>query len=564
MVIVRIKVYFRLLSDSNSTQLPVLTANEVSSYKSESNELLEILAQAGGVDEGVWQQLHRLYDLQVQSSSTFPPTAVPSSSSGHSSSSNSNNNSSSSSSSSSSSGSSSSNSTNSSSRRFCASSPRHSCSEELDYTSASTAARPDSQHQDGVTADSREREMESGTQQSELLTSSFTYSSFDSDADADVAVLDEYMKRFSQPINSAVMAVADANSLAARHRNRIGGAFGGLEIAPTKVSPKDHKGKKLNGRNGNRMTTAACNSFPLGRRGIRYTDVWDEEDFIRKTNGAHTLTAMDDWSTLLQSYSDTHDGSYRDWSIRNTTALAEASKKDTVLSSSRWSRVAVPPNAIGNDSGDGGLSILAPPVPVSLIHPSCWSMTARNVAQNSYASVLERAKQSEVATASGLTPGIFELIHPAALSSSIVELPGAAALREGLTDIDDLTILADALLREVSAVEASNYLRLQSLSRATSISRQLSGVRQRKSQVTEALILMYQRNEYEYHADRQLAYTRIPKPPDPIMSSLSRPEPSAQHPVKDKGKGRSSVPLDAPDASPATQLPRWVRYMLLS
>jgi hypothetical protein len=404
-------------------------------------------------------------------------------------------------------------------------------------------------HQEGGAADSRGR----STHQDNLLTSTSIH------ADADFAVLNEYKKRFSQPISSALLAVSEAHSLAARHQNRIGGAFGDLESSLLDEYIKGDADSVLNGGNG--ITTAASNGFSLGRRGIRYSDVWDEEDFIQRKNRAQTLTAVDDWSSLLHSYSDTHDGPYRDWSIRSTAALVAASKKDTVLSSSRGSRVLVPPNGIGKDYRDGGLCMLAPPVPVSLIHPSCWGLTARKVAQNTHASAQERAQQSGVTvdSRSTLTPGIFELIHPASLSSSIVELPGAAALREGMTDIDDLTILAEALSREVSAVEASNYLRLQSISRAVRISHQLSAVRQRKSQVAESLILMYQRNEYEYHADRRLAYSKIPTNPEALLSSssLSRPEPSTLRPLKDTGS--SSIRLDAPDASPATQLPRWMR-----
>jgi hypothetical protein len=520
-----------------------LSGNESTSYKFESNELLEILAQAGGVDEGVWQQLHRLYDLQVHNSAAFHSAAVPSSSSGRSSSS----------SRSSSNSSSVSSSSSSRSSRSCILRPRYSCSGELD---CSSAAGSDSLHQEDVAADSRDRSR--STHQINLLNSSSI------DADADIAVLNEYKKRFAQPISSALLAVSEAHSLAARHQNRIGGAFGDLESSLLDLSYRNDTDSISNGGNG--ITTAACTDFSLGRRGIRYSDVWDEEDFIQKTNRAHALTAVDDWSSILHSYSDTHDGPYRDWSIRCTAALAAASKKDTALSSSRWSRVSVPANGLAKDKRDGGLCILAPPVPVSLVHPSCWGLTARQVAQRTYASVRERAQQPGVKDVSGstLTPGIFELIHPASLSSSIVELPGTAALREGLTDIDDLTILAEALSREVSAVEASNYLRLQSLSRAVKISHQLSGVRLRKSQVTESLILMYQRNEYEYLADRRLAYAKIPTPPEPLISSssFSCPKPPTLHPVEDKGS--SSVPLDGSDASPATQLPRLVCYKLLN
>ena len=472
----------------------------------ESNELLEILAQAGGVDEGVWQQLHRLYDLQAECSPPSQAAVVPSSSSGH--------------------------------RIGSSSGSRLSRSTELDYSTASNTPGPDSLHQNDLTANDKE-----GRLCADRVTSSF----IDADSDADVDTLEAYRqkRRFSDPITSALMAVADANASAARHLNcGIRGAFGGMERALRDGSAQH---RASNTSNSAEATTAdGYNSFPLGRRGVRYTDVWEEEDFLQKVNKAHALTAVDDRSSLLHSYSDTHDGPYRDWNMRHTAAIAAASKKEAALSSSRWSRISLPPNGVGNDCGNKGFCVLAPPVPVSIFHPSCWSMTARKVAQNTFVNVQERITQPGVAATGDLNPGVFELVHPAALSSSIVELPGAAALRERLTDIDDLTILGDALSREVCAVEASNYLRLQSLSRAVDISCQLSGVRLRKAQLIEALVLMYQRNEYEYEADRRLAYANMPSPPTPVIPPFSScPGPWTLRATKDKGCSLPSLDADA-------------------
>ena len=108
-----------------------------------------------------------------------------------------------------------------------------------------------------------------------------------------------------------------------------------------------------NGRNG----SSDYHSLRLGKRGRRYREVWEEEDYLsslllnrsppppppqgtasaktgsagstktrtgtgKETASLLSLEPIEDWSELIHSYSDTHDGYYRDWSVYYANHIA--------------------------------------------------------------------------------------------------------------------------------------------------------------------------------------------------------------------------------------------------
>jgi hypothetical protein len=206
----------------------------------------------------------------------------------------------------------------------------------------------------------------------------------------------------------------------------------------------------------------------LGKRGRRYVEVWEEQDFIWKSNQGDSFKTLADWSELLKSYSDSHDGAYREWNATDTalsnkeinkelkknSKYLKYSNDDCKKGSNKSTRVneLSSPSSFGDHNqvkklkdfsktGDGfkvnGFRVTAPPVPTTVCHPSCWGVSARQVAEESFEAFKLRSKGVlSVDVAMGDLDrddkGLFECIHPAALSKTLVELPGTAAARLGL------------------------------------------------------------------------------------------------------------------------------------
>ena len=65
----------------------------------------------------------------------------------------------------------------------------------------------------------------------------------------------------------------------------------------------------------------------LGKRGRRYTDIWNEEDFIYKSKQENIFKVVTDWSELINNYSDTYDGTYADWSHHQRILLINSKRQ---------------------------------------------------------------------------------------------------------------------------------------------------------------------------------------------------------------------------------------------
>ena len=414
-----------------------------------------------------------------------------------------------------------------------------------------------------------------------------------------------------------------------------------------------------------------CKKISLGKRGRLYSDVWSEEEYLsisESNRGVCPKGPLTDWSQLMKNYSDTHDGSYVQWSVNQAYLRSEQLKK-------------CQPNKIGHRTKSkeernksdkiSDFNITAPPVPVSMIHPSCWGLRSRSVAENfllnaqrpensahekrvvdivtdkddpndtrdsynhsydncqicdgetsasnadvpnqlnvSVNSAILRGKSTErnqienefqiectaeegyhdeqpllVATQAEVEvevgskdieisegevcrifktddpnrvivgsfnssnidcsikrngrshenagkatkrifspemSGVFNYIHPGSLSRTIVELPGSAATRDDLEDIDDFSFHSEVLMKELEALETGNYLRLQSLSEAIDTSSQLSVVRERRRKIGEIINEMYKQSEYEYQTAGILLYrNKPPPPPEEVVTDIA-------------------------------------------
>ena len=246
--------------------------------------------------------------------------------------------------------------------------------------------------------------------------------------------------------------------------------------------------------------------FALGKRGRRYTDVWDEEDYFDGCDENGAVRTAQDWSHLLRSYSDTHDGAYIDWSICDLRKRESALKKGQ----KHGKKIRTIPSEAVTTAGGTDFTYLRPPVPSAIFHPSCWGIESRRTAAITFNRARERNYALGIDVSRGRNPGVFDIIHPASLSRSIVELPGTAAVRDGLSDIDDLSLHAERLVREMHALEAANYFRLRALSSLHETASQINALRLRRVQLEKTLTLMYNRNEIECQSSDRHTYTNIP------------------------------------------------------
>ena len=477
----------------------------------EANDLLFLLTQAGGVDEGVWYQLQRIHDLHKDTHHNQHPTAASSSSS-----------------------SSSSSSRDSDSNDHLMRSL--SCSTELDTTfdeahllqsQSSTASDKDNGkcHKTGQesaattrTASRKEKSLELRALSTALSDGSDTVHYCGSSSSG---------RNARCTANSMNEAVSAADCLMSKNLTRC------------LNSPSDQFGCAVMKESLGADSAAAYTSctvseggISLGKRLVRYADVWDEEDFIFKSNQESNLSALYDWSTLVKSYSDTHDGMYRDWNIQHLRKLSCAAKKDmkTMKKSTQNHKIYPDTETISKINSEG-FDIRAPPVPVSMIHPSCWSINARKIAQETCDKVTSNKLVTD--SDSGLNMGkfhkVFDIIHPASLSNIVVEVPGTAAERDGLSDIDDFTLHTEIMMREIQALEASNYMRLKTLSSTLITASKIEQIRKKRIRLTDALTLLYQRNEYENLTSEQLTYGTVPAPLWALPKALNCPDTSTAY-----------------------------------
>ena len=322
----------------------------------------------------------------------------------------------------------------------------------------------------------------------------------------------------------------------------------------------------------------------LGKRKRKYSEVWNEEDFIYKSKQSNKFNLITDWSSLINNYDDNYDGVYKDWSIQQRSLSINKRKKELRKT---------------NDLNNINFEIISPPVPTSIIHPGSWGKDRQENIEK-YLDALKRRqkvyydKKSEIdligtcdskivkkenrrncnhetkkkniciskksdqkgnstyddslliSTLDNINnntrnshdkykcynnnendiKNIYQFIHPASVSTKKFNEINVHddTINQGINNdsIDELTLQHEIIYRELQAIEASNYLRLCSLNNNVMISTQLNVVRAKRKQMEEVLTQMYQCNEMKYIAEGCVTYENIPVPiPAPLLSSSS-------------------------------------------
>lgn len=180
----------------------------------------------------------------------------------------------------------------------------------------------------------------------------------------------------------------------------------------------------------------------LGYRGRYFNDVWDEEALSKKRK---QLEVVGDWRALFNDYSESHDGHYRDWSIRITPTLRH--------------RLRVEKQQVHT-------KILAPPVPSNLQHPASWGFRSR----------ISPRKEA-------IDKQIFEKIHPACYSSTIVEPPAKQTniiSLIGEEDKDELQYQWREASAQLTRLEIENYLSLLKIESYADISSSMNELRKKR------------------------------------------------------------------------------------
>jgi hypothetical protein len=134
----------------------------------------------------------------------------------------------------------------------------------------------------------------------------------------------------------------------------------------------EHQESKLNSTP--EISDPSCSTLGglLGKRGRLYNDVWNEEDFLVKYRVP--LKNCSEWSNILRNYHDDHDGCYIEWLLfqlhhrkqnplqsppRHRQSFQEPSQAPVI-------QMNYTPNV------HFALSIIPPPVPISMQHPASW------------------------------------------------------------------------------------------------------------------------------------------------------------------------------------------------
>lgn len=105
-----------------------------------------------------------------------------------------------------------------------------------------------------------------------------------------------------------------------------------------------------------------------------YLDLWEEMEYLNKLGNSTKLKPLRDWSDLFHQYDDAVDGSYREWLLEQLDG-----KKEQLLKCPKKKRkidpIFVPYDlTLSAENKEDLMKVVAPPVPVSAIHPAAWGV----------------------------------------------------------------------------------------------------------------------------------------------------------------------------------------------
>lgn len=109
----------------------------------------------------------------------------------------------------------------------------------------------------------------------------------------------------------------------------------------------------------------------LGKRGRLYNDIWNEEDFLDKYK-TYSLSTCTDWSDIFKNYHDDHDGCYIEWFLHQLHQRKQVSSNQHSLRQLNHDSSLLSRKISTNISEYLGISLVPPPVPVSIQHPASW------------------------------------------------------------------------------------------------------------------------------------------------------------------------------------------------
>ena len=349
----------------------------------------------------------------------------------------------------------------------------------------------------------------------------------------------------------------------------------------------------------------------LGKRNRKYSEVWNEEDFIYKSKQENKFNLITDWSSLINNYDDNYDGLYKDWSMHQRSLSINKSKKAS--------------KKLNNSKDFMNFEIISPPVPISIVHPGSWGKNRqeqiekfidnlkcrkkdqhdkdcenklngngeskiskienrRNCNHGTKKKNICASKKSYNSDNSNINninnnngdndnndinnnknnndiKNIYQYIHPASVCTKKVNETNVRTntvdQEYDIDNIDELTLQNEIIYRELQAIQASNYFRLNSLKSNVKISTQLNVVRAKRKLIEEVLTQMYQCNEMKYLSEGCVTYENIPVPipaPLPPSSSSSSSPMTIRRNVKLNIRTKNKVNEKASNAAPRYQL----------
>lgn len=209
----------------------------------------------------------------------------------------------------------------------------------------------------------------------------------------------------------------------------------------------------------------------LGKRGRFYGDIWDEESFLIKSNQINIIDPLDDWSSMFEHYSESHDGNYRDWHVFSTPSYKSKKNKNNTSATE-----------------DQFVPIIPPPVPVCLQHPASWGIRSRTICSDNSSSHSNSINLSE----------LFQKIHPACYSNTVVDPPTKQANIDSISseeDCDGIYKVWEETVQVLKLLETKNYVALTNLTKYSTIYSKFYTLKRERQRLQNILNQMYQANE---------------------------------------------------------------------
>lgn len=303
----------------------------------------------------------------------------------------------------------------------------------------------------------------------------------------------------------------------------------------------------------NYPNTAATTLDPLtllGKRGRYFLDIWDEEDYLSRIKHTTRLRPLHHWSDLFHSsYSDNHDGCYRDWLVNSQEATkTRLNDPKFKKSKKRSSDPIFRHDTVEKVDNSALAALIPPPVPVAIQHPASWAVRPREAsskgAKNENVSIDVLTTHPASVTSRTVYPlhqkdaHSLRAIHgqsqqQSQQSQQLQQQPRKMATET--EDVDDFNIYTDRLVHSLKAIEVTNFVRLSRLAQTMHKHTTLSTLQSKRKRL-EDLVLRAAGAMEPTSADR-VVYAFKPHAPPPAVQQAMR-----EH--KWKAEARDARPPD--------------------